>query len=598
MNPSTLDFFLSMIYRLAALAVLVCGLSLPGNAGTDSSERDSVVNALERRLSEVHSLRVKDSLKIDLLTQELKLLMETRKIELRSASAPVDSVWLQQKAEIEQLKAKTKGEPVVFYRDTLFYIHTSLGPYQVKERVADVEKKMRYLYEIPFFYPDSIQIRKTHNLITIQYQEQTISGISTADGIWADKDIDSLAVEHRDALRTIIAKYRSENSLKNNLIRVGELSLILLIVIALVVLINRLFGYVKNLVETKENRFLAGVRIRNYELIKREHISIFMIRLLDLLRILAFLMLFFMAMPLAFSIFPSTLKWAGLIREWFWDPLRLIIFSIAQYLPNLITIGLILVLARYTIRLFRFFATEIERGALSINGFHKEWAGPTYALVRFLLLMLTLVIIFPYLPGSGSDAFKGMSVFLGILISIGSSSAVSNAVAGLVITYMRPFQSGDWIKTGDITGVVIEKNALVTRLRTINNEDVSVPNSAILSGHTVNYSSLGKRAGLTIGAHVRIRYDYSHTLIESLLIHAALRTQDVAESPHPYVFQLSLEEAYAIYELNAYTFAPDNMYQIKSDLIRNIQTVFAEAKVELASTRYIEIKGEKPGEMK
>ncbi len=578
------------VYWLYALILLLFWRPLSAQTDQDLSARDSAVKALERKLTEVNSLRIKDSLKIDLLMQELKLLMETRKSELSSAPAPVDSLLLRQKEEIQRLKAKTGGEPVVFYRDTLFYIYTSLGPYQVRERVADVEKKIRFLYEIPFFFPDSIQIKKTHHLITIQYQDQTISGISTADGLWAGKDMDSLAVEQRDALRKTISRYRSENSLKNNLIRVGELSFILLAVVVLIVLINRLFDYIKHVVQTRENRFLAGVRIRNYELIKREHISVFFVRFMDLLRVLVFLMLFFIAMPVALSIFPSTQNWSGMIREWFWDPLRLIALSIVHYLPNLITITLILVLTRYVLRLFRFFSAEIERGALSINGFHKEWAGPTYALVRFILLMLTLVIIFPYLPGSGSDAFKGMSVFLGILISIGSSSAVANAVAGLVITYMRPFQAGDWIKTGDVTGVVIEKNALVTRIRTINNEDVSVPNSAVLSGHTINYSSLGKKAGLALAVCVKIRYDYAHTLIESLLIHAALRTQDVASSPHPYVFQLSLEELHAVYELNAYTFVPDNMYQIRSDLIRNIQTVFAEAKVEISSTQYVEIR--------
>lgn len=570
--------------------LMLCWHPLAVGVDLDSSARDSAMQTLERKLTEVNSLRVKDSLKIDLLMQELKLLMETRKNELNSTTTPVDSLLLRQQEEIQRLKSKTKGEPVVFYWDTLFYIHTSLGPYQVRERVADVEKKIRYLYDIPFFFPDSIQIKKTHHLITIQYQDQTISGISTADGLWAGKDMDSLAVEQREAIRKTISKYRSENSLKNNIIRVGELSFILLVVVVLIMLINRFFDYVKFVVRTRENRFLAGVRIRNYELIKREHISVFFIRFLDLLRVIIFLLLFFIAMPVALSIFPSTQNWSEMIREWFWDPLRLIALSIVHYLPNLITIILILVLTRYTLRLFRFFSSEIERGALSINGFHKEWAGPTYALVRFLLLMLMLVIIFPYLPGSGSVAFKGMSVFLGILISIGSSSAVANAVAGLVITYMRPFQAGDWIKTSDVTGVVIEKNALVTRIRTINNEDVSVPNSSILSGHTINYSSLGKREGLALAVRVKIRYDYPHALIESLLIHAALRTQDVASSPHPYVFHVSLEELHAVYELNAYTFVPDNMYLIRSDLIRNIQTVFTEAKVEISSTQYVEIR--------
>ena len=195
--------------------------------------------------------------------------------------------------------------------------------------------------------------------------------------------------------------------------------------------------------------------------------------------------------------------------------------------------------------------------------------------------------MFPHLPGSDSDAFKGISVFLGLLISLGSSSAISNAIVGVVISYMRPFQVGDWIKSGEIIGIVIEKNVLVTPLKTINNEDITIPNSSILSGATMNFTSIGKEKGLALNVHIKVRYDYSDNLVEELLIETALMTNGI--SPHPYIFQLSLDERNALYELNAYTFHPENMYFIKSDLVKNIQSTFRQANVEIFSTQYIEI---------
>ena len=164
---------------------------------------------------------------------------------------------------------------------------------------------------------------------------------------------------------------------------------------------------------------------------------------------------------------------------------------------------------------------------------------------------------------------------------------------------MRPFQVGDWIKSGEIIGVVIEKNALVTRLKTINNEDVTIPNSAILSGATMNFSSIGKKNGLALNVHIKVRYansthkcnflnhDYPDNLVEELLIEAALMTNGISPTPHPYVFQLSLNELNALYELNAYTFLPENMYFIKSDLAKNIQNTFKQANIEIYSTQYV-----------
>ena len=195
-------------------------------------------------------------------------------------------------------------------------------------------------------------------------------------------------------------------------------------------------------------------------------------------------------------------------------------------------------------------------------------------------------MIFPYLPGSDTSAFRGISVFFGVLLSLGSSSAIANTIAGFIITYMRPFQIGDWIKINDVTGEVIEKTALVTRLRTINNEDITVPNSMILTNKTTNYSSGQSDKGLIIPINLNINYDVDFEKVSELLKKAALMTDDVEKYPAPYVFKNKIDDTVINYQLNALTKKPERMYFIISDLNENILKVFKEEHIDLLSPRF------------
>lgn len=595
-NIKTIRYFVNTaanrqkVLWMSCKVLIVCFFLITSSLSSQTLKDSVTINQIQDELRVIKQLREKDSLKMALLTKELTMLLKDLPVA-DSIDDKVDSLFLRQKAEVERLRQNIEGVPVVFYGDTLFSIYSSLGPYDARTRVEKLQESLVLLYEMPFFFPDSITVRDSNGFLNITYQKDILSGITITDALWANTTPEELAEIQANAIKDSIVKHRQQNSWKNNMLRIVELLIIIGLAALIVWVINRFFRLIKNIFLTDKNRFLNGIKIRNYELIKKERIIAFISRALSVIKIILLLVLFATVIPLVFSVFPSTQNWSEVIREWISDPIKRIWISFLNYLPKLITIVIILIIVRYVLRMMRFFALEIERGALTIKGFYPEWAKPTYSLARFVLLMFTLVVVFPYLPGSDSMAFKGVSVFLGVLISIGSSSAVANAVAGLVITYMRPFQSGDWIKTGDTIGIVIEKNALVTRLRIINNEDVSVPNSSVLSGATINYSSLGRTTGLVITAKIKVRYQYSHNLIEELLLQAAQRTKDISEKPYPYVFQLSLGEINVEYELNAFTFAPENMYFIKSDLIKNIQNEFRQAKVEIQSVQYVEIRG-------
>ena len=540
---------------------------------------------IRKELETIKQFRQKDSIRIAMLLNEIQLLINNEK----NTPSITNSSTTNEK-EIEKLRNKMRGRPIVFEKDTLYYLYTSYGPYDIDTRVKYVEEKLKELYNDPYFVADSIKIKPAGDYLSVMYNDKTITGVSMVDALWENSSQTELAQRYANIIKNTIVKYKEQNSLKSVLIRLAELLLVLFIAFILVWAINRLFDFLKKITLNSEHRFLTSIRIRNYDFIKKPGIVKALVKILAILRIVFLLFLLITIIPLIFDIFPSTQYLSKIIVQWISEPIKNVGIAIIGYLPHLFYIVIIAVITRYVLKILRFFALEIERGILKIKGFHPEWAHTTYVLARMMLWVLALVIMFPHLPGSDSDAFKGISVFLGVLISLGSSSAISNAIAGIVISYMRPFQVGDWIKSGEIIGAVIEKNALVTRLKTINNEDITIPNSAILSGATMNFTSIGKEIGLALNVQVKVRYDYSDNLVEELLIEAALKTNGISPKPHPYIFQISLSELNAVYELNAYTFHPENMYFIKSDLTKNIQSTFRQANIEIFSTQYVEIR--------
>jgi small-conductance mechanosensitive channel len=255
-------------------------------------------------------------------------------------------------------------------------------------------------------------------------------------------------------------------------------------------------------------------------------------------------------------------------------------------IPELITIIVIIMITRYFVRFLRFLASEIENGKLNIPGFYPDWAMSTFNLLKVIIYAFSFVVIFPYLPGSDSPVFQGLGVFFGLLISLGSSSAIGNIIAGVVITYMRPFKIGDRIKVADITGDVIEKTMLVTRLRTIKNEDITIPNAAILNSNTTNYSSSAQDLGLILNTTITIGYDIPWKKVNELLIDAALKTTHIKKEPQPFVLQTSLDDFYVSYQINAYTAEASKAAKIYSELYANIQDGFNNSGVEILSPHY------------
>lgn len=346
------------------------------------------------------------------------------------------------------------------------------------------------------------------------------------------------------------------------------------------------FGMLRRKIPGWKGTAIKPLKLKSAVLLSEDRIVEFLSVAIKIPHFVSYVFLFYFYLATVFSFFRPTRTWAATLVSYFLSPLQSVFTSFVNYLPNIFFIIVIAVITRYVLKFIRLIFREIERGTLALPGFYQEWAGPTYKIVRFMVIALAAIVVFPYLPGSKSPAFQGISIFLGVLFSLGSTSAIANMVAGVVLTYMRPFKVGDRVKIADTVGDIIEKTLLVTRVRTIKNVDIAVPNSMVMGSHIINFSSSAQERGLILHTSVTIGYDAPWRKVTELLIGAAIDTEHILEKPEPFVLQTSLDDFFVTYELNAYTDQPNIMAKTYSDLHQNIQDKFYEAGVEIMSPHY------------
>ncbi len=248
---------------------------------------------------------------------------------------------------------------------------------------------------------------------------------------------------------------------------------------------------------------------------------------------------------------------------------------------------MLIALATYAIISFaRFFFDSLRDQTIRFADFDPDWAEPSYKLSRFVIIAFALMVALPYLPGWESPAFKQVGLVLGVLVSLGSSGVVSNVMAGAVLTYTNAFKMGDRITIGECTGDVVQKSLFVTKVRTVKNEVVSVPNASILSSNVINFSTMSAQGRLIVHSTVTIGYEEPYEKIDKILLEAAARCSGVLKEPAPFVLQTSLDDYYVSYEVNAFTNQANNLQQVYSELHKHIQDTFNEAKVEIMSPAY------------
>lgn len=480
--------------------------------------------------------------------------------------------------------------PVVFARDTLFSIQTRIGAFSPADRARALQERMARLADDPLVKFDSVTVSESETSSDLIAGNVVLLSVTDADARAAGQARQALALAWG---RAIAQAMRSESFWASaKIIVLGALLTVLAtgVLILILKVLGRVLRRVQRLIFGWKGTRLRPLRIQNVEILSAERLARQLVGATRVIRVALILVLLYFYLPLVFSFFPWTRTLGTTLLGYVIQPLEQTLLSLIRYVPKLLTIGVVVVVTRYLLKLIHVLFRAFEAGSISLAGFHRDWAEPTFTIVRFLAMAFALVVIFPNLPGAGSDAFKGVSVFFALLLSLGSSSAIANAVAGTVITYMRPFKVGDRVEIAATTGDVIERTLLVTRVRTIKNVDVTIPNAMVLSSHIVNFSSSARERGLILHTTVTIGYDAPWKTVHELLLAAAAATENIQAEPSPFILQTSLDDSYVSYELNAYTDQPNLMATTYSNLHQHIQDRFNEAGVEIMSPHYAAVR--------
>lgn len=482
--------------------------------------------------------------------------------------------------------ATGQSAPVVLHGRELFTIQQPLGAYSAAERARAISERLRVLAESTADELPPVVAEEVDGITVISCGDVRILSVTDADARSAGLERIAYAQELTEILGRILAEEQKQFSWRALL----QGALMAVLATAALYVFYRLTrrglrALIWGIFRLKE-KHIHDIRFQKTVLVTSRRITRFLVLLARVAWVFLLLLALYVYLPIVFRFFPYTRELSNQIITYTLSPIRILWEMFLAEIPNLFFVIIIAVLTYYATRFARFLFREVESGNIELPGFYQDWAMPTYKIVRLMLVAFAVVVAYPYIPGSSSEAFKGITIFFGILFSLGSTSIVANGVSGVILTYTRAFVIGDRVKIGETTGDVVEKTLLVTRLRTPKNVDVSVPNSMLLSNQIINYSAVAREKGLILHTTVTIGYDVPWRTVHRLLVDAALATRDVLENPRPFVLQTSLDDFYVSYELNAYTNTPRRIAGIYSDIHANIQDKFNEAGVEIMSPHY------------
>ncbi|HEY2376097.1 MAG TPA: mechanosensitive ion channel family protein [Gemmatimonadaceae bacterium] len=477
-----------------------------------------------------------------------------------------------------------QGAPVVFATDTLFHLYGGLGPFSAETRAAAIAARLGQI-AAGVARGDSIRVTDRETYSELSVGDVVVMTVLDDDARPLGIPRGELARRYATRLRSAVSGAAARTSARALLEDAGYAIAATIALLVLLQLLSMGFSRLYVRIEALRRVRLPLLHIQDFELLSAGRLSSLLIGVARTLRVVLTLLLLYVYIPLVLSFFPWTAPFSQRIIGYAIRPFAVAWFAFVDFLPNLFYLAAGVVITRYVLAFVHLIFGAIGNGSIQLGGFYADWAEPTYKILRVLILAFAAIVLYPYLPGASSDAFKGVSIFLGVLFSLGSSGAVGNMVAGIVLTYTRAFQLGDRVQIGGTVGDVTEKTLLVTRLRTIKNEAVTIPNGAVLSSQVVNFTTLSDQ-GLILHTSVTIGYDAPWRRVHELLIEGARRTEHVLAEPAPFVLQTGLDDFYVSYELNAYTSRPELMAVIYSYLHQNIQEAFNEGGVEIMSPHY------------
>lgn len=482
--------------------------------------------------------------------------------------------------------AQTDVSPVTIDGEVLFRL-AGTNSFPSTERAGNVASRIAEAARDDGIAPEDVKLVSGDNRVNIMAGERRLLVIFPIDASIEGAPIAEVSEVFKTRIASAITAYRSHRTsayLFQALLYAGAAVLIAGVLIwAIIVLFRRLLAFL----EARYKRRVQDLKIESFEVVRAENIWGAVTGLLRFIRTATVLILAYLCVEFVLYQFPWTRSTANILLDMVVDPLTSITVAFINYLPQLIFLIILIAVARYLIKLMHLFFRGVERGRVQLGEFDPEWAQPTFKLLRFFVILLTAVLAYPYIPGSGSAAFQGLSLLLGIMVSLGASSAVSSIVAGYAMTYRRAFRIGDLISVGEYTGVVEETRLLVTHLRTVRNEEIVLPNALILNSPVNNLSRSSSGDGLVLHTTVGIGYETPWRQVEAMLKEAAGRTRNIRNKPAPFVLEKELGDFAVVYELNVYVDKPAHRFHRYAELHRNILDVFNEYGVAIMTPSYI-----------
>ena len=478
--------------------------------------------------------------------------------------------------------------PVILNGETLFSYSSEIKGFSAEKRAERAAQKIETIAKNFVIPIDSLKIVEFEGLRVIATEEDSVFTLLEADAQAANRPLDELATEYLQKVQNAIAQYRQQNRVKIPVRRIVAAVIEVLIVIALLTLLNKMLTRLYRQIEVWETTFFRPLRIQGLQLISVEQEANLLTGLVKLVYWGIVGTIIFIYLSLLTRYLPQTKGLGETIFNFIYSLLANAGKAAIAYLPNLFSIFLTIAFANYIIRFCRLFFNAIDTGTLSLPGFYSDWARPTQRLMVILISAFTLVVIFPLLPGAGSPAFRGISIFVGALFTLGGASAIANLVGGFIIIYTRAFQVGDRVQIANVKGDILEKTILSTRIRTTKNEIITIPNANLITSNIKNFTTALRDIDQPLILHTTITlgYDVPWRQVHQVLIEAARSSPSVLEDPAPFVLQTALGDFSVSYELNAYTNQPSLMPQIYSQLHQNIQDKCNEAGIEILSPQY------------
>jgi len=450
----------------------------------------------------------------------------------------------------------------------------------IHDRIVDVARDKS-------FSVDDLKVVDEGDRSSIMAGNVILISVFDADAAIESLDRKLLAEVVKNKLASVITSHRVDRSGKV-LAQHGVYALVLTVVMALLFwAIRRVFRRLDAWAVRHVHKSVKDLASKSHQLLQADQIWTLFAGLLGTIRVISLALVVYFYLNTALGLFPWTRPFAIMLFDLVLNPVESLWLGFIEALPDLVFLVVLFLVLRYILKLIRMFFTQVSRGRIKLQNFDPDWAMPTHKIVRFLVVAFALVIAYPYIPGSDSMAFKGVSVFIGVIFSLGSSSFIANVLAGLAMTYRGAFKEGDRVKIDDVFGEVEDIKLMTTRIRTIKNEIVMLPNSNILNTNVTNYSIMARDTGLVLHSTVGIGYDTPWRQVEAMLILAAERTEGLLKEPAPYVLQTSMGDFAVNYEINAFSRKDGSIAAIKTDLHRNIQDVFNEYGVQIMSPAYV-----------